>query len=212
MYNISGVVYTGLLTIWRALIKYLENIQKTDEFQDKKGKMLENWCYHKAAEFRLHVEKLIFRNPNRDPSERYFDMKEQVKDFPKRALEVNALFPEESKSTYEEVDLAIRVHEYLFLFECKGTATYRGTQDNFLRWIEKFNREIKSLNWKGKLIKTNGKRGYFNEPFLQGIKFFVPYHIQTEGIFSDDRILSPKGFEGLLAQLRKYIDSGQFRD
>jgi len=29
MYNVSGVLYTGVLLIWRALIKYLENIQLT---------------------------------------------------------------------------------------------------------------------------------------------------------------------------------------
>ncbi len=212
MYNISGVVYTGLLVIWRGLIKYLESIQKTEEFQDKKGKMLENWCFNKAVEFRLPVEKLIFRNPKLDPSEKYFEMKEQIKDFPNPPLEVNANFPDGSKSSYEEVDLAIKANEYIFLFECKGTATYRGTQDNFLLWIENYNKNIKSLNWKGMLIKTNSKNSYFNELFLQGIKHFIPYHIQTEGIFASDRILSLKGFQGLLAQIRNFIDSGQFGD
>lgn len=40
-----GIVRTGAYLIWRALIKYLEDLQGEDEFQVKKGAFLGNWCY-----------------------------------------------------------------------------------------------------------------------------------------------------------------------
>jgi len=44
----SGIFHTGIFIIWRALIKYFEDLQKDDNFIRTKGALLENYCYEKG--------------------------------------------------------------------------------------------------------------------------------------------------------------------
>lgn len=201
MYDVSGVLYTGVLLIWRALIKYLEYIQLTEEFGKIKGSLLEEWCYKKAVELGFSAAKIILRNPELPSSDRYYKMKEQTKDFPE-IIEEEAKFPAESDSTFEEIDLAIKIKDYIFLFECKAKRSLRGTQDIFLERIEEINTNLKSLNWKGMLIKNNSKNNYFKESFLRDINHFEGFQIQTGSILSEYKVLPPEGFVYLLQQLR----------
>ncbi|MFW9939408.1 MAG: hypothetical protein ACFFFT_00110 [Candidatus Thorarchaeota archaeon] len=99
MYNVSGVLYTGVLLIWRALIKHLEYIQLTEEFGSRKGALLEEWCYHKAVELGFDVAKIILRNPKLPSSEYFYNMIEQTKNFP-RIIMADAQFPKESRSIF----------------------------------------------------------------------------------------------------------------
>lgn len=204
MYNVAGILYTGVLLIWRALIKYLEHIQLTGEFGKIKGALLEEWCYERVLDLGFNAAKIILRNPKFPPSDNYNKMKEQTKDFP-HIIEVVTQFPEESRSSFEEIDLAIRLEETLYLFECKVKRSVRGTQDIFLQRIEDINYNLKSLNWKGMLIKNNSRKNNFNEEFLQGIRHFEGFQIGTGNIFSGYKVVPPQGFEYLLQHLRQSL-------
>ena len=203
LYDISGVLYTGVLLIWRALIKYLELIQLTDEFASKKGALLEEWCYERAIIQGLNAAKIILRNPKLTPSDYYREMKKQTKDFP-RTIEVEAKFPESSNSDFKEIDLAIRLEDAIYLFECKAKRSVRGAQVRILQDIEKIGNNLRSLNRKGMLIKENSRVNYFKEDFLKGIKHYEVFQIGTGDIFRGYNVITPQGFEYLLQQLHNY--------
>lgn len=202
LYNVSGITYTGLLIIWRALIKYFERIQLTEEFALTKGALLEEWCYKKAVNRGFNVAKLILRNPQIRPSPIYHGMKEQTKGFP-RVIEVEAQFPEDSESSFEEIDVAIKVKDTLYLFECKVRRTVRGAQDIFFQKIEEINDNLRSLNWKGMLIKKNSRKNKFSEEFLQGITRYECFQVWTGSLITGFKVLSPQGFENFLQHLKK---------
>lgn len=71
-----GSVYNGALLIWRAMKKYLEELQKTDEFKEINGNLLENWCLKQIQEEEFEVEKIILRNKNLELTDNYCSMKE----------------------------------------------------------------------------------------------------------------------------------------
>jgi hypothetical protein len=190
------------LTIWRALIKYFESIQLTEEFALRKGALLEEWCYKKAVNRGFSVAKLILRNRQIPPSPIYHGMKEQTKGFP-RVIEVEAQFPEDSESSFEEIDVAIKVKDTLYLFECKVRRTVRGAQDIFFQKIEEINDNLRSLNWKGMLIKKNSRKNKFSEEFLQGIMRYECFQVWTGSLITGFKVLSPQGFENFLQHLKK---------
>jgi len=83
-YRYMGSVYTGVILIWRAMIKYFEELQSTDEFKVMKGRLLENWCLAKVIKHGFTAEKLILKNIDQQPNENYFKMKETVSHLIKR--------------------------------------------------------------------------------------------------------------------------------
>ena len=99
-----GIVRTGAYLIWRALIKYLEDLQGEDEFQVKKGAFLGNRCYKQANKNGFTPEKLILINSNKKPTQRYKDMRKQVELFPKTPIIIDVDFPKDDKSYFHEID------------------------------------------------------------------------------------------------------------
>lgn len=92
--------------------------------------MLEKWCYDEALKRNLNPEKLILYNPRRTPTPKYFLMKEEIKLFPKAAIEIEASFiTGNPNSYYREIDLVFRIGDILYIIECKGTQTPLGEQD-----------------------------------------------------------------------------------
>ena len=206
-YRISGFIYTGIFLIWRAMIKYLETLQNKDEFRIGKGSLLENWCYYKAIEFGFQPEKIVLINQDKPLSPYYDVMKNQTKDFPQPAIEISVKFPHNYKPSFHEIDLAIKVEEYIFIFECKTTSHPIGEIGNYIKWLDKFGFNIQLLINKGDILLHNIANRTLNHPYLQGLKKYVPIIIQTEGIISKFLGMDTSGYLNFLKVLRKNIDN-----
>lgn len=211
-YRISGFVFTGTFLIWRAMIKYLESLQNEEDFWIQKGPLLENWCYNKAIELGFKPEKVILRNQKMAPSEIYYKMKEQIKAFPKPALEFEVEFPPDYKVTFHEIDIAIRIEEYIFIFECKSTSTPIGESGDYIRWMDKFGTNIHLLMNKGEILLHNIDNGTINHPYFKGLNHFIPTIIQTEGIFSKLLGLDTSGYIHFLGVLKENIDNNTIKE
>ncbi len=213
MYNVSGFVFTGVLLVWRSLIRYLERLQTIKIFKDKKSALLENWCYHKAVEKGFHPKKVILINPKRKPTSLYYKMKKQISDFPKSAVEEKvSTFPEGVGGYYREVDLVFRVEKYLFMFECKGTRVPKGEQEEFINWMDNFFENIQGLIKKGELLFFNLRNKFITITGLEGVELFIPFQIQTEGITSTTGCMFIEGYLKFLEDIQIHVNNGTFND
>jgi len=208
IFEYHGILATGVNLIWRSMIKYLEILQNEQEFKDIKGPLLENWCYEKAVEFGFDPIKLILKNTRKVPTERYYEMKEQIKDFPGKTLEFSIDFPEGYRPTFHEIDLIIFIEEYVFIFECKSTSAPLGEYGDFIKWLDNFDYNIQLLINKGNILVDNIVKETIIHPALQGVKKFVPNLIQTEGIYPKYLTLSTHSYIQFLAVLKEQIDLG----
>lgn len=202
-----GFVRTGAFLIWRALIKYLERIQSEKEFYEKKGALLEKWCYECAIKLGFQAEKLILRNPNTEPTDQYTKMKEQIKSFPKSPIEIPIIFPEILKNAcFREIDFTIRREQYLLLFECKALSAPIQELGDYVKWISNFHDNLNMIKEKADLIRANLEQGIIKNPFLVGVEKYIFVQIQTEGIFVDFGTTNPKGYVQFLEELSKHKD------
>lgn len=206
-YKDSGIVYFGVYLIWRALIKYFENLQREKEFQNTKGTLLENWSLGKAQEFGFQAEKIILINPKNKPTEKYLKMKEQIKSFPREPIELKAEFPIENKKSYfREIDLAIRIKNHLLIFECKGTSAPIGEAGKLYYWGSYFEEQMHLLANKSDIIYYNIKNNIINHPFLNGVEIIVFQLIKTEGLLAHYAVMFPHEFINHLKNLREHIE------
>ena len=194
------------------MIKYLESLQNENTFKTEKGLLFENWCCNKAIEFGFQPEKIILINKHKPLSSIYDKMKEQTKDFPKPAIELEVEFPPNYKFSFHEVDLAIRIEKYIFIFECKTTNQPIGELGDYLKWLDNFGFNIQLLINKGNILLHNITNGTINHPYLQGLKHFVPVIIQTEGIISKFLGLDTSGYLHFLGVLRGNIEDNTIRE
>ncbi len=209
-YYYLGQIYSGVFIVWRALIKYLEEIQKKEEFRIIKGSLLENWCYNQAISYKFNVEKLILINPKQEPDEDYSVMKSQTKDFPKESLEIEVEFPEKIKDFYsQEIDLALRIDKYLILFECKATSAPIGEQGDFIVWINNFHKNMRKLVRKADIINDNLMNSENIHPFLEKVKEIRVIQVQTEGIFYKYDVMNAQGYIRYLEDLRKHANKNE---
>ena len=207
-YKDSGVAYFGVYLIWRSLIKYLENLQRSKEFRDIKGILLENWSLEKAQEFGFQAEKIILTNPKNSPTKKYHYMKEQIKFFPREPIELQAEFPEKNKKSYfREIDLAIRIQDHLFIFECKGTSAPIGEQGNLYDWGSYFEERMTILEKKSAILYHNIKSKIIDHPFLNGVEIIVLQIIKTEGLLAKYAVMFPHEFIRYLKKLKENIDN-----
>ena len=209
-YQDSGIVYTGVYLIWRAFIKYIESLQGEKEFRDKKSALLEKWCFDTAIQLGFKhedMEKIVLINPKRTPTKLYYKMIEQTKTFPKPRCELEAEFPGDFNTSYfEEIDLALRVKDYLFLFECKGTSVPISEHENFITWSFYFNENMNHLLSKADLLFYNLENGDISHPLLKKLEKSkcVPVVFQTEGIIMRHMNLSIDKYAILLKELKKH--------
>ena len=137
LYQISGFCYTGTFLVWRALVKYLESLQSEKEFQKQKGILLENWCKDRAEEAGFQTIKIILRNTRKTPSPIYNKMKQQIRNFTGKMLEIEVPFPKNYKPTFHEIDFAFKIENSLCIFECKSTRVPKGAFGDLVYWIDK---------------------------------------------------------------------------
>jgi len=203
-----GIVRTGAFMVWRSMLKFFEELHKEPEFYKIKGVLLENWCFTKASESGLNPEKIILTNQNKEPTETYYLMKEQVKDWPREIMEINLPFPEEYAGYYfQEIDLVMRVQDTLFVIECKGTSAPIGEQGKYIKWITNFNDNFEHLKQKCKLLKSLIDNNLIENNYLKGVRNYIPLQIQTEGIFFKNLALSDKEYPKLLDELKIHKQS-----
>ena len=208
-YYHMGLVRTGAFLIWRALIKYLEELQREREFSQRKGSLLEIWCYNQAVEYGFSPEKLILINPNRNPTDQYLRMKGQIDLFPKKPIELAVDFSHLNPNAYyREIDMVIKVDKILFLFECKGTSSPIGELGYQFNWVEKFKEDLLKLVEKIDLLNIN--RSLITHPFLKNVNNYCPYVIKTEGIISNYGFMTIFGYNSFLQELRKSIETNSF--
>ncbi len=203
-----GIIRTGVYLIWRALIKYLESLQEEDEFKRVKGKLLESWANEKAVEYGFAPFKLILINPKKSPTQRYKAMREEIRSFPGESVEIEAEFPVKDKSYYHEIDLAFRIKENLYLFECKGTRARIGEEGRYISWALNFLEQINHLGYKSEILHRNIRRKYITHLYLEGIKYHTIQVIKTEGIYSQWGELTVQEYENDLKNLREHLDKG----
>lgn len=211
-YRISGFIYTGSFLVWRAMIKYLDSLQNEDEFKLSKGPLLEKWCYDKAIEFGFKPEKIVLTNPMRTPTEKYYNMKEQIKDFPKPALEFEVDFPPDYEASFHEIDLAIRLEEFIFIFECKTTNMPIGEIGDYIKWLNNFGYNFQLLLNKGDILLYNVEKGKIKHSFFQDVKYYAPIYIQTEGIISRLLGMDLSTYVHFLRVLKENIDNDTIKE
>ena len=209
-FKYSGMLYTGVYLVWRAVIKYLEELQQDEDFKNLKGKLLENWCYRKAEKYGFSAEKIIITNTLSKPTPRYFEMREQIKEFPKKPIEIEVEFHANDQSYYREIDLAFRIQDHLFLFECKGTSAPIGEEGKFFSWGFHFEKNMDSLSEKASILYYNIKNGIIEHPFLKGVEITILEIIKTEGLLANYGVMFPIEFEQSLKTLREEIDKNNY--
>ncbi len=205
-YSYMGSVYTGALLIWRAMKKYLEELQKTDEFREMKGSLLENWCLRQIQNVGFEVEKIILRNIDLEPPERYFLMKEQVNSFDKKPLEFEVKFVEHQKKyPFHEIDLVFRFEDELYFIECKGRALQSSETKKYYKWAKKFDSTYKILQRKIENLGFCLEKGDIMHPLFDGVKSLNPIVLQTEGMFLRYCTFTPDEFGGFLKFLKESL-------
>ncbi len=212
-YVYRGKVRTGVFLIWRALIKYLEKLQKLPELSDIKGQLLENWCYYKALKYGFQPEKIILINPEQKPTPNYYKMKEQIKNFPRAPIEIKCEFPGDLKEFYfQEIDLSIKIRNFLFLFEIKRTKTPKGEVSlNVVHWIDSIYRNDKLLEEKLCLISHNISKKIITHEFFEGVEDFAFEQVKTEGIIGKIKGLRLRqGYKKLLKDLANALEKNNF--
>ncbi len=202
-----GKIYTGVFLVWRALMKYLEELQKEKEFKKIKGALLENWAYKIAEENGFCPEKIILRNINKPPTPRYYKMKKQISDFPKKALEFKVPFFK-NKSSYFEIDVAFKVKEVLFIIECKSTMIPFSSEWNIFKWNYFMNDDMKVLQNKTDLLQECLEKKLIKHHYILNVKKVIPLILKTEGIVSNQSIFSPEIYKDWLVKMREAIVSG----
>jgi len=208
-YCYSGFVYTGAPLIWRSMIKYFEELQRTDEFQESKGALLENWCLELIETYGFQVEKVILKNKNLPSNENYISMKEQIKTFRKEPLEFEVDFIDHQKKySFHEFDLIFRVDQLLFIVECKGTAVRLSQQPRYISWTRNFKEILDVHNKKIENLVYNIEKSSIEHTLFEDIVKYIPIIIQTEGIFHEIYGYTTNKFRILLTNLRKHYKEG----
>ena len=135
-------------------------------------------------------------------------MRQEIESFPGESVEIEAQFPNEDKSYYHEIDLAFRIKENLFLFECKGTRARIGEEGRYLSLSLKFLEQIKHLGYKSEVLYRNIRNKFIVHPLLDGIEYHTIQVIKTEGIYSQWGELTVQEYEQDLKNLRENLDKG----
>ena len=202
-----GKIYTGALLVWRSLIKYLEQIQKSDEFRNLKAKLLENWCYKEAEKRDLHPEKLILKNSNIDLSQnqKYKELKSQISDFPKKPLKLKVDAPNNLNFAFREFDVIFRVGDYLFLIECKATSIPIGEFGEYSKWIEYSNKRLEKQDQKEKLLKNLIDNNLIQHQLFDNIKEYISIQLQTEGLIHAHKSVTCKSYIKILDDLKNSV-------
>jgi len=182
-----GYFYTGALLIWRAMMQYFEDLQRTLEFRKVKGDLLENWALEQVQNYGFPVEKLILRNKNLEPTKNYHLMLEQVNSFNKEPIILEAEFIDHQRSySFHEIDLVFRVENTLFLVECKGRSIPLSKPEKFMNWANLFLAVYDLLTKKTQNLGHIIEKDYGNHPLFKGLADLVPIIIQTEGVISHE--------------------------
>ncbi len=204
-YSYMGSVYTGALLIWRAMKKYLEELQKTDEFREMKGSLLENWGLRQIKDVGFDVEKIILRNIDIEQPESYYLMKKQVKSFDKEPLEFEVKFvKQQRKYPFHEIDLVFRFEDELYFVECKGRALQSSETKKYYKWAKNFDSTYKILQRKIENLGYCLEKGEIMHPFFDDVKSMIPIVLQTEGMFLRYCTFTPDEFSGFL----KFVKEG----
>lgn len=202
-YRYMGSVYTGAILIWRAMIKYFEDLQSTKEFKDTKGSLLENWCLAEVIKRGFTAEKLILRNSDLEPSKNYYNMKENIKPFNREVLEFEVKFIEHQKPySFHEIDLVFRFEDTLFVIECKGRSFRLSSTEKFFKWAKNFKDVYDLLKKKVENLAFCVENNNISHPLFDNVKEFIPIVIQTEGVFQEFQGFTTEVFENFLDYLK----------
>ena len=209
-----GKIHTGVFLIWRSMIKYLETLQSDRKFKLLRGKLLENWAFSEIVKLDFWAEKLILLNATRiNPSNNFYKMKKQIEGFPKFPLEIKVPFPKNYERYYfQEFDVAIRVQNYLFIIECKGTRIPKSEWPRVIYWLEKLRGEALLLRKKIRLLDKSLKSSGINHPFLNGVERIVQCHLKTEGVIDKFGTFSTRTFKNYFKTLKNYLDDDHFQE
>ncbi len=208
-YCYSGQVHTGAPLIWRAMIKYFEELQFTQEFRDQKGALLENWCLEVIEEHGFQAEKIILRNKDVPPNDNYWDMKEQVKSFKKEPLEFEVEFIEHQKKyPFHEIDVVFRAEKLMYLIECKSREIRFSESTKYASWGSRFERILDIHYKKRDNLAYSVKNGSISNPFFEDIVEYIPIILQTEGVVHKLYGFDTDKFRTLLSNVKKHQEEG----
>ncbi len=208
-----GKIHTGVFLAWRALIKYLEDLQKEDEFKKKKGALLENWAFEVAEKYRFAPEKIVLRNIKKPPSDSYYEMKDQIADFKKKPLKFKLPIPDEHNwGPFMEIDVAFKVDDILFTVECKGTSVPMGVEMDIFKWYSNMERNTYKAIIKNMVLGDCIEKNLINHPLFYDITKYIPIILKTEGISSYFEVFSPEVYIDYLKRMREAMDSGNIKE
>ncbi|MBN1802040.1 MAG: hypothetical protein JW891_11065 [Candidatus Lokiarchaeota archaeon] len=211
-YYRSGKIVSGCFWIWRALLKYLESLQREKAFRSMKGSLFENWV-HSLTKGYFPCEKVILTNKDKDPLESHYyrSMKSTISDCPKTPIELQITFPEALNSWYFiETDITFRVKDYLFIVECKSTSVPRSKVPNVAWWMKNFVNILKKTQLKGELILLGLKNEEIDHAYLSGIKGCIPIMVNTEGLTGYSGLMNSLNYILYLGMLKSHVEKGEF--
>ncbi len=182
----SGVVRTGFCLIWRALLKYWEDLTAEREFYKTRGKLLENYCYEIIFQLGIECRKIYIRNTSKPESSQYQEMLQQTSEFPEPPISLEFDFsqtPQFQNKGYAEIDMACRISGDLLLIECKGTKVKAGEVPMFFNWIRRYEDQQKLLHTKSELLTHAMKIFRVLPSFLQNIQQVEILVVRSEGVY-----------------------------
>lgn len=202
-----GKVHLGVFTVWRGLLKYFEILMKNRDFLSLKGSLIENYCFEELVKLGFGPEKIILRNKNKDPSDKYYQMKEQTESFPTTPIEIEIPFEGmEDHFTFFEIDLTVRVQDYLFVIECKGTSVAKGEIIKIFKWLYYLRKDYNLLRSKCNFLEQMIKKGVISNPFLKGVQYIIPCLLKTEGILTTYTLFL-ENFTYYFSQLKEHSEN-----
>ncbi len=191
-----GQAYTGFYWIWKAVLKYIEELTARSEFRMKKGQLLEQWVLDCAQNRGFSAWKLIIYNTQSTHRGHIDDMLTQIQSFPSdHILSFSVPFPSNVHASYLEFDVVIQIQNHLLLCEAKSTAVEYGSFWDIIKWDKIMNKHLEQLKWKRDVLQQLVKRGAFTDSLLSFEDPLMVCLIKTEGIANLMDVFNMKGFE-----------------
>ena len=207
-----GKFFSGAYWIWMSFLKYLEELQKINSFRVRKGKLLESWAFEITQAYDFIPYRIILTNNQKNPNDSsyYRSLKQNIQQEPNQEsiLEFSVPFPKFADSLYYvEIDLAFKLQDCLFIFECKSTSVPRAKPYNLSWWTKNLIKNWNKAELKEEIIMYN-VRG-LDHSIFDGINKIASTILISEGIWGYSGVVNTFNFPFYLSQIKSYGEKNE---
>ncbi len=208
-----GRIYTGIMVMWKAFFKYVEELAQKPIFRTLKGQLMENCVLDLASDHGFAAYKLILKDSNQPSTERYYLMKSQIGSFPDdKIIELEVDFPRRSPMTFMEYDVVIQINSQLLFCEVKSTAVEVGIQEDVIKWNKNIKNQFELLRLKKRLFKDLFMAEKLQHEIFQEKLYAKHCIIKSEGIFGITGVLTLQDLNESLKTFSQWIEEGIFME